>query len=97
MLVDVSDFNAFEVYYDGEYAGALEALVTPTTRINARAQQTAALMDAQQAEARPVAPPRPKIEKPKARPMPTEPIPYQPSQPIQTQPVQPPADETIPY
>lgn len=97
MLVDVSDASAFEVYYDGEFAGALESNTTPTTRINARAQQTAALMDAQQAEARPVAPPRPRIEKPKARPMPTEPIPYQPSQPVQTQPVQPPADETIPY
>jgi cytoskeleton protein RodZ len=97
MLVDVSDATAFEVYYDGEYAGGLEGTSTPTARINARAQQTAKLMDAQQAEARPVAPPRPKIEKPRARPMPTEPIPYQPAQPVQAPPVQQPADQTIPY
>jgi hypothetical protein len=51
LLIDVSDVSAFEMYYNGEYAGALEGPLTPIGRINARAEQLSAALDEKQAQA----------------------------------------------
>ena len=46
--VDVSDPAAFDVYLNGEYGGALEAVLTPLAQLNSRADQRARqLADAQ--------------------------------------------------
>jgi len=46
-VVDVSDPNAFDVYFNGEHGGVLPAVVTPLQQLNARAGQTARQMAAQ--------------------------------------------------
>ncbi|HYE42590.1 MAG TPA: helix-turn-helix domain-containing protein [Caulobacteraceae bacterium] len=42
MVVDVSDPLAFAVYLNGEYHGSLEAKLTPVSRLNSQAAQSAA-------------------------------------------------------
>ncbi len=85
LLIDVSDTSAFEMYYNGEYAGAVEALVTPVGKMNARAAQLSAQLDARQAAAGQVsnvyhsATPAP--ERPVAAPRSTAPLPYLPTNP----------------
>jgi hypothetical protein len=84
LLIDVSDVSAFEMYYNGEYAGALEGPLTPIGRINARAEQLSAALDERQAQAGQV------VGAPRAAPTapiapltsnkPNGPIPYLPSQ-----------------
>jgi transcriptional regulator with XRE-family HTH domain len=84
LLIDVSDASAFEMYYNGEYAGALDGPVTPIGRINSRAEQLSDALDQKQAQAgqlagapraAPSAPIAPlTVEKPNG------PIPYLPSQ-----------------
>jgi cytoskeleton protein RodZ len=51
LLIDVSDTSAFEIYYNGEYTGALEGPLTPIGRLNARAAQLSAALDQKQAQA----------------------------------------------
>ncbi|WP_443748383.1 helix-turn-helix domain-containing protein [Asticcacaulis solisilvae] len=85
LLIDVSDTSAFEMYYNGEYAGAIEALVTPVGKMNARAAQLSAQLDARQAAAGQVsdvyrsAAPAP--QRPVATPKSTAPLPYLPTNP----------------
>jgi len=85
LIIDVSDPSAFEMYYNGEYAGAIEALVTPIGRMNARAAQLSAQLDARQAAAGQVnavynsVTPAP--ARPVAAPKSTAPLPYLPSNP----------------
>jgi hypothetical protein len=73
------------MYYNGEYAGAVEALVTPVGKMNARAAQLSAQLDARQAAAGQVsnvyrsATPAP--ERPVAAPKSTAPLPYLPNNP----------------
>jgi transcriptional regulator with XRE-family HTH domain len=84
LLIDVSDVSAFEMYYNGEYAGALEGPLTPIGRINARAAQLSDALDQKQAQAGQV------VGAPRAAPTaplapltadkPNGPIPYLPSQ-----------------
>lgn len=84
LLIDVSDVSAFEIYYNGEYAGALEGPLTPIGRLNARAAQLSDALDEKQAEAGQV------VGAPRAGPAaplapltadkPNGPIPYLPSQ-----------------
>ncbi|MDI7776234.1 helix-turn-helix domain-containing protein [Asticcacaulis sp. EMRT-3] len=50
VLVDVSDPTAFEIYYNGEFAGMLDAPVTQVAKLNARAVQLASALDARQAQ-----------------------------------------------
>lgn len=47
LVVDVSDPNAFEVYYNGEYHGPLQANITALSQLNAGADQAAAQAQAQ--------------------------------------------------
>ena len=85
LLIDVSDPSAFEMYYNGEYAGAVEALVTPVGKMNARAAQLSAQLDARQTAAGQTgnvyrsATPAP--ERPVAAPKSTAPLPYLPTNP----------------
>ncbi len=87
LAIDVSNFTAFEVYYNGIYAGTLEALVTPVSKINARAAQISAQMDAKQAAQGQIntiysgATPAPAPQRPTYQPKSTAPIPYVPSKP----------------
>lgn len=46
-VVDVSDPNAFDVYFNGEHGGVLPAVLTPLQQLNARAEQMARQMAAQ--------------------------------------------------
>ncbi len=84
LLVDVSDVSAFEMYYNGEYAGALEGPLTPIGRINARAAQLSDALDQKQAQAGQLAGvPRTAAAAPIApltADKPNGPIPYLPSQ-----------------
>jgi hypothetical protein len=84
LLIDVSDVSAFEIYYNGEYAGALEGPLTPVGRLNARAAQLSDALDEKQAQAgQVVGAPRPAPAAPIApltSDKPTGPIPYLPSQ-----------------
>ncbi|CAL4866542.1 hypothetical protein MMA231_00785 [Asticcacaulis sp. MM231] len=84
LLIDVSDINAFEIYYNGEYAGAMEAVVTPVGKLNARAAQLSSVLDQRQAQAgqvvgAPVATTQTRIA-PLTANKPSGPIPYLPSQ-----------------
>ncbi len=83
LLIDVSDFGAFEIYYNGEYAGGMDALLTPVAKLNGRAAQMSAQLDARQAAAgqvstvyRQVAP---APQRPTAIPRNTAPLPYVPA------------------
>ncbi len=84
-LVDVTDVSAIEVYHNGEYAGMMDANVMPVAKLNARAAQMAAQLDAQSVAQGAVstvyrtAAPAP--QKPVAAPRNTAPIPYAPSRP----------------
>ena len=83
LLVDVSDVSAFEMYYNGEYAGALEGPLTPVGRINTRAGQLSEALDQKQAQAgQIVGAPRPVTAQiaPLTADKPNGPIPYLPSQ-----------------
>lgn len=84
LLIDVSDASAFEMYYNGEYAGALDGPVTPIGRINSRAEQLSDALDQKQAQAgqlagAPRAAPSAPIA-PLTAEKPNGPIPYLPSQ-----------------
>lgn len=85
LLIDVSDTSAFEMYYNGEYAGAVEALVTPVGKMNARAAQLSAQLDARQAAAGQVSTVytsvTPAPARPVAQPKSTAPLPYLPTNP----------------
>jgi len=85
LLIDVSDPSAFEMYYNGEYAGAVEALVTPVGKMNARAAQLSAQLDARQAAAGQVSKVygsvTPAPARPVAQPKSTAPLPYLPANP----------------
>ncbi|HTN40214.1 MAG TPA: helix-turn-helix domain-containing protein [Asticcacaulis sp.] len=83
LLVDVSDVSAFEMYYNGEYAGALEGPLTPVGRINTRAGQLSEALDQKQAQAgQIVGAPRAVTAQiaPLTADKPNGPIPYLPSQ-----------------
>lgn len=83
LLVDVSNFGAFEVYYNGIYAGTLDALVTPIGKVNARAAQVSAQLDAKQASQGQISQiyrgPSAAPQKPTYQPKSTAPIPYMPA------------------
>ncbi|HVZ29081.1 MAG TPA: helix-turn-helix transcriptional regulator [Asticcacaulis sp.] len=85
LVVDVSNFGAFEVYYNGIYAGGLDALVTPVSKINAKAAQTSAQMDAKQASQGQISTiyrgPAAAPQRPTYQPKSTAPIPYMPAKP----------------
>lgn len=93
LAVDVSNFGAFEVYYNGIYAGTLDALVTPVSKINARAAQLSAQLDAKQASQGQIstiyhgATPAP--QRPTYQPKSTAPIPYMPAKPSASAPASP--------
>ena len=82
VVLDVSDFKAFDVFYNGEYAGGMDALLTPIGKLNAKAAAMSAVLDQRQAQAGQIVGVSvkvpPKIDAPIAAPRPTEPIPYMP-------------------
>ncbi len=84
-LIDVSDFSAFEIYYNGEYAGGMDALVTPVGKVNARAAQMSAQLDARQAASGQVSnvyrSVTPAPQRPVLAPKSTAPLPYLPAKP----------------
>jgi len=83
LLVDVSDASAFEIYYNGEFAGPLEAPLTPIGKVNARAAQMSAALDAREAQTGQTTAPKaaaPTQLTPPTAAKPTGPIPYLPSQ-----------------
>ncbi|MFN3808730.1 helix-turn-helix domain-containing protein [Asticcacaulis sp.] len=53
LLIDVGDPKAFEIYYNGEFAGVMEERSTSVSKLNARAGALAKLMDAQMEALRP--------------------------------------------
>lgn len=55
LLVEVGDPKAFEIYYNGEFAGVMEERSTSVSKLNARAAALARLMDAQMEALRPAA------------------------------------------
>ena len=83
VILDVSDFKAFDVFYNGEYAGGMDALLTPIGKLNAKAAAMSAALDQRQAQAGQVVGASvkvpPKIGAPTAAPRATEPIPYMPA------------------
>jgi cytoskeleton protein RodZ len=83
-LVDVTDITAIEVFHNGEYAGTMDANVMPVAKLNARAAQMAAQLDAQSVVQGTVSPvyraAAPAPQKPVAAPRNTAPIPYAPAQ-----------------
>jgi cytoskeleton protein RodZ len=85
-LIDVSDFSAFDVFYDGELAGGLDALVVPVSQLNAKAQSAARLLDQQAQSQAKLRPPPVVVNRPQplepvvvVPPQSREPIPYLPS------------------
>lgn len=75
-VVDVSDPNAFDVYYGGEYHGSLPSLVTPLSQLNGEAQRMAAGVKAAetapaQASAQVAAPPPAAQPQPQPQPTPS--------------------------
>ncbi|MDV6332452.1 helix-turn-helix transcriptional regulator [Asticcacaulis sp. 201] len=90
LLLDVSDATAFDMYYNGEYAGSLatvntaegiKSLVAPIGKVNSKASQLSAALDQHQAQsegtgAKTVSEPIAPLKATK----PTGPIPYLPSQ-----------------
>lgn len=83
VLVDVSDAAAIDVFHNGEYAGAMDANVMPVGKLNQRAAQMAAQLDAHQVAQVQGAPvyrtAAPAPQKPVAAPRNTAPIPYMPA------------------
>lgn len=53
LLIEVGDPKAFEIYYNGEFAGVMEERATSVSKLNARAAALAKLMDAQMEAMRP--------------------------------------------
>jgi len=81
VLLDVSDPTAFDMFYNGEYAGVMEAKITPVGKANSRAMQLSNALDAHEGQA-PVAArpaPPPPVVMPQAMPRSDAPIPYMPS------------------
>ncbi len=79
LIVDISDPKAFDIYYNGEYAGPMAATQTQVGQLNARAAQLANALDATQASQHQVAsvfevPPAP--EAPTVIKKSDQPIPY---------------------
>jgi len=84
LLVDVTDAKAFDVFYNGEYAGILDANVMAISKINARASAQAKALDQAQSSAKVAvtAPPvSTYIEVPTLPVQSTEPLPYIPDGP----------------
>ena len=80
LVVEVSDFSAFEVYYNGEYAGPMDALITPVARLNAKAAAMSSAQDARQASSGQLAKVfTPPPQAPQAKPKLNGPIPYLPN------------------
>jgi transcriptional regulator with XRE-family HTH domain len=82
LLVDVSDFKAFEVYYNGEFAGTLDAATMTIGKINSRAVAQAKALDQSESKATVVvnAPaPTNEIEIPTLPVQNDEPLPYIPN------------------
>ncbi|ESQ73753.1 RodZ family helix-turn-helix domain-containing protein [Asticcacaulis sp. AC402] len=102
--VQVSDLRFIEVYYNGEYAGQMDSLVTTVGKLNGRAAQMASVLDARQAQAGQVAvvyKVSAKPEAPKAAPRQTDPIPYLPAvrpkpEPVPVEVPPPPASSDAP-
>jgi transcriptional regulator with XRE-family HTH domain len=81
VLLDASDPSAFDLYYNGEYAGLMDAKVTPVGKVNARAAQLSNALDAQKAtiaQTTTAAAPPPLVV-PQATPKSDAPIPYLPA------------------
>lgn len=84
LIVDVTDAKAFDVFYNGEYAGILDANVMPISKINARAAAQAKLLDQAQSNNKVAvsAPPTSTlIELPTLPVQSSEPLPYIPDGP----------------
>ncbi|MGZ3305655.1 MAG: helix-turn-helix domain-containing protein [Asticcacaulis sp.] len=83
LAVEVSDPAALEIYYNGEYAGALDGPQTTVGRLNQRAAQLSAVLDARQAQSGVAANtyrnPAPAPEKPQLAQHSDAPIPYAPA------------------
>ena len=83
-IVDVSDIKGFDVYYNGEFAGPMDTPKMPVGRLNQRAAQMAAALDAKQASQHQVASvfiAAPPPEAPVVVKKSDQPIPYMPSAP----------------
>ncbi len=84
LIIDVSDPKAFDVYYNGEYAGGMDAPKTQVGQLNARAAQMSAALEAKQASQHQVASvfiAAPPPEAPTVIKRPDAPIPYMPATP----------------
>ncbi len=94
LAVEVSDPTAVDMYYNGEYAGVMDGPSSTIGRMNQRAQQLSAALDAHQAAQGQVstlykAPP-PAPEKPQLAAHSDAPIPYMPAaKPLAPAPVHP--------
>jgi transcriptional regulator with XRE-family HTH domain len=91
LTIEVSDPSAFDIYYNGEYAGAIDTPTSTIARLNQRAAQLAAALDAHQAAQGQVstlykAPP-PAPEKPQPAIHSDAPIPYMPGKALAPAPV----------
>ena len=89
----MSDPSALDMYYNGEYAGALDGPSSTIGRLNQRAAQLSAALDAHQGaqgqgSALYKAPP-PAPEKPQLAPHSDAPIPYMPGKTLAPAPVHP--------
>lgn len=93
LTIDVSDPTALDLYYNGEFAGAMDGPTSTIGRLNQRAAQLSAALDAHQAAQGQVstlykAPP-PAPEKPQLAPHSDAPIPYMPGKALPPGPVNP--------
>jgi transcriptional regulator with XRE-family HTH domain len=93
LAVEVSDPTALDMYYNGEYAGALDGPLSTIGRLNQRAAQLSAALDARQAAQGQVstlykAPP-PAPEKPQLAAHSDAPIPYMPGKALAPAPEHP--------
>lgn len=81
VLLDASDPSAFDLYYNGEYAGTMDAKVTAVGKLNARAVQLSNALDAHESAAgqTPRAAAPPPLVVPQAAPKSDAPIPYLPA------------------
>lgn len=82
VLLDSSDPMAFDMFYNGEYAGTMDTKVVPVGRVNARAAQLSSALDAHASATAPAqreAPPPPVVA-PQAAPRSDAPIPYAPAE-----------------
>ena len=97
LIIEVSDVKALDVFYNGEYAGAMDALKTPIGALNSHAAQMASALDAKQASQHQVASVfdvTPAPEAPALVKASDEPIPYMPAvKPVTAAAVRPAADK----